>query len=386
MASSKMPLKRKREDAAPVADELEIDLSLPEPLSKKAARKAKRPKKAAEPVKGVPAAVVDDDADPTPKREDDEEDKKPPGRSAFAIWIGNLPWTATKPALRSFLREQAGVPDDAITRLHMPAPAAAAPSPSPSARGGGERPVNRGFAYVDFATAAHQRAALAASERALGGRRVLIKDARSFEGRPAPAAPSAADGGAGVGGAVAGSRDKPPSKRVFVGNLAFDVTKDDLERHFSQCGELADVFLATFEDSGKCKGFGWVTFAEVGGAVAAVRGWILREQDEEERREGKEGKKLKPRKWTVNKLAGRVLRCEFAEDPALRYRKRFGKKKEGAPVEEEDAAAGGAPLPPAIKGEPAEGGARSESAARKKQTSAHERRRAKRKTEQLAQT
>ena len=367
MASSKLPLKRKREDAARAADELEIDLCLPEPLSKKAARKAKRPKKAAEPVKSAPAAVADDDADPTPKKEDDDEEaKKPPGRSAFAIWIGNLPWTATKPALRSFLREQAGVPDDAITRLHMPAPAAAAaPSPSPSAHGGGERPVNRGFAYVDFATAAHQRAALAASERALGGRRVLIKDARSSRGGRTPAASSAsavaaaADGGAGAGGAVAGSRDKPPSKRVFVGNLAFDVTKDDLERHFSQCGELADVFLATFEDSGKCKGFGWVTFAEVGGAAAAVRGWILREQDEqdeEEQREVKEGKKRKPRKWTVNKLAGRVLRCEFAEDPALRYRKRFGKKKEDAPVEEEDAAAGAVPLPPAIKGEPAEGG------------------------------
>jgi hypothetical protein len=375
MASSPTPLKRKRDDAAPPADELEIDLSLPEPLSKKAARKAKRPKKAADPTKGTlpPTAAADDDSDPSAKDDGDGEDeRKLPRRSEHAIWIGNLPWTATKLALRSFLREQAGVPESAITRLHMPAP-----DPSPSARKGEERPVNKGFAYVDLSTAAHQRAALAASERALGGRRVLIKDARSFEGRPEPAAPSSAADGAGAGkaAAAAGSRDKPPSRRVFVGNLAFDVTRDDLERHFSQCGELADVFLATFEDSGKCKGFGWVTFAEVAGAVAAVRGWILREQDDDG-----EGKKRKPRRWTVNKLAGRVLRCEFAEDPALRYRKRFGKKKEGAAgVPEEEA-------PPAVEEVSAGDGAGGGPAARKKQTSAHERRRAKRKAELVAQT
>lgn len=367
MASSEPPLKRKRDD------ELEIDLSLPEPLSKKAARKAKRPKKLADPTKPTTTSVPADD-DPAAAFQDEQEPEaaaaEPPRRSDFAIWIGNLPWSATKLALRSFLREQAGVPETAITRLHMPAPD---PVPSSSARRGDEKPVNKGFAYVDFSTEAHQRAAIAASEKALGGRRVLIKDARSFEGRPepAPAADEAAAGGGAVGkpAAAPGSRDKPPSKRVFVGNLAFDVTKDDLERHFSQCGELADVFLATFEDSGKCKGFGWITFAEIGGAVAAVRGWILREQEPEEGADG-ELEKRKPRKWTVNKLAGRLLRCEFAEDPGLRYNKRFRKKY---PVKEEEA------VVPAIvehvKIEPRPDGGR------KKQTSAHERRRAKRKAE-----
>ncbi len=97
-----------------------------------------------------------------------------------------------------------------------------------------------------------------------------------------------------------------------------------------------------------------------------------------------EGKRRKPRKWTVNKLAGRVLRCEFAEDPALRYRKRFGKKREGGGGDGGGAAAEAVPLPVPVEDAPPEiDDARPAPAARKKQSSAHERRRAKRKTEQV---
>jgi len=110
---------------------------------------------------------------------------------------------------------------------------------------------------------------------------------------------------------------------------------------------------------------------------------ILREQEDEG--EAREGKKRKPRKWTVNKLAGRLLRCEFAEDPALRYRKRFGKKREGADEAGDDAAAESVPLPVSVEDGPPKIDSRPAPASRKKQSSAHERRRAKRKTEQ-AQT
>lgn len=103
------------------------------------------------------------------------------------------------------------------------------------------------------------------------------------------------------------------------------------------------MHVATFEDSGKCRGYGWVRFAEVEGSVGAVRGFVYvdRRADEakgEEEKEDGEAKKdggggvggVKKRKWFLNRLQGRELRCEFAEDAQTRYRKRFGKGSSGA--------------------------------------------------------
>jgi hypothetical protein len=119
--------------------------------------------------------------------------------------------------------------------------------------------------------------------------------------------------------------------------------------------------MATFEDTGKCKGFAWVTFAELDAAKAAVTGWTyksIEEDDEESEAEndsdddGKGGeiasgsasmklkKQQKKRKWFVNKLKGRALRCEFAEDATSRYKKRFGKDAT-ANLQDGDVDAGG---------------------------------------------
>ena len=190
---------------------------------------------------------------------------------------------------------------------------------------------------MDFATSSAQRHALDLSETLLSGRKVLIKDAKSFEGRPEPKKDS--------NGFKEGGKEghNPPNKRIFVGNLEFDTTEDELRQHFSRCGEITSVFVATFEDSGNCKGYAWVTFSEVEEAERAVRGWVEiqadknGEDDEESdadnggnslKRSRKNGKKeKKPRKWWVNRLKGRTLRMEFAEDQTVRYQKRFGKGK-----------------------------------------------------------
>ena len=168
-----------------------------------------------------------------------------------------------------------------------------------------------------------------------------MKNAASFAGRPVAGGSKGGneepDGSSGV--------QKPVGKRVFVGNLAFDVTREDLERHYTQCGRVVDVHVATFEDSGKCKGFGWVTFDSVEAGEAAARGYVWKEQDDdgsEEEDEENRAKKRKPIKWWVNRLNGRDLRVEFAEDASFRYRKRFGgeaknNKKQSERSEKEDA-------------------------------------------------
>lgn len=253
---------------------------------------------------------------PADPKEDRIENQASAKRSEYGIWIGNLPWSATKDSLRQFLTTNTNIADGKITRIHIPM--------SIDSKGSAAR-KNKGFAYVDLSTQAALAEALDLSEALVGGRRVLIKDAKSFEGRPKKSQDeldSSVDSG------------KPPSRRIFIGNLDFDTTKDDVEGHFSQCGKVLGVQVATFEDSGKCKGYGWVDFESIEASQAAVRGWVNMEQKPEDSDQGESEQdqaKLKPmknrtqRKWWVNKLHGRQLRTEFGEDKAVRYKKRFGK-------------------------------------------------------------
>ena len=314
--------KRKREEVS--TEEIEVDVTAPAPPSKKALRKAKKsktapaaPKKESESVAVTERSISDEDASANASAL--------PKRSEYGIWIGNLPWTTTKADLRSFVTKDTEISEDLITRLHMPAPSKTIVANSRQRI----KPQNKGFAYVDFSTQAALREALALSEKLLTGRRVLIKESKSFEGRPEKAKEqenTIMNGG------------NPPSKRVFVGNLAFETTKQDLEEQFSKCGEVLDVQIATFEDTGKCKGYAWIEFADLEAGEAAVRGWVdfeltadSQNEDEEitealaEEGDLKPKKKPKLRKWWINRLHGRPLKLEFAEAKDVRYRKRFGR-------------------------------------------------------------
>ena len=338
--SSPPPKKRKHEDAF---DELEVNLQAPEPPSKKALRKAKKGKDPSKNLPNPPLILNDDDRRSTPPGADSHHTNlessispRPAStsgprnikeRSQYGVWIGNLSFTTTKEDLTSFFTTKASIVEEEIMRIHLPKPSRGSQQ---SPRAPSNKAQNRGFAYVDFTTSVAQKAALRLSETLLTGRKVLIKDAQSFEGRPQKSAKDEVMNGSGAG-------SKPPNKRIFVGNLDFDTTEDDLRRQFNRCGEIMDVFMATFEDSGFCKGFGLVTFREVEEAARAVRGWVdLRQEDEkdadQDERESTKGdtrkRPNKSRKWWVNRLKGRDLRVEFAEDSSTRYRKRFGKDRD----------------------------------------------------------
>ena len=303
-------------------DELEIDISAPEPPSKKALRKAK--KKAAENVSSeVPDETKTDEANAGVPNTDTEATSTE-RRSEYGIWIGNLAFSVTKDDLRRFLTGNCSFTDASITRIHLPRAAA---------KNG--RPQNKGFAYVDLSTRKAAEEALGLSEHLLTGRRVLIKDAKNFEGRPE----KQEEEGQTTNSSTATGH--PPSKRIFVGNLGFDTTKEFLEEHLSKCGTVTNVHVATFQDTGKCKGYGWVEFEDLGGAEAAVRGFVTVEEEEEEEAEDEaeadseaEGqnrnqpKQRRQKKIWVNQLLGRRMRMEFAEDATTRYKKRFGKERE----------------------------------------------------------
>lgn len=359
---SKKSKKRKNDP-----EEIEVDLSLPEPPSKKAKRLLKKGKP-------LPAKKNSDDEASDKEGGGDEKDKdgKKKERSPYGVWIGNLRFSVTKHDLRDWLVENSGgsITADHITRIKLPS---SRPKGARKAEGGASEPFeNKGYAYVDFSAYDATIAAIALSETEWHRRKLLIKDAKSFEGRPAKPKPDADASNAGAVGAAAAEASpeqlKSTTKKIFVGNLSFQTTEDDLHELFGTCGEIEWLKVAQFEDSGKCKGYAWVKFKEAEAADWAVKGFVKIKEveeteedfmdvdDKEEEGQGgdgeaeegegkgddgddenqkkkttkkakpqKEERRVKTRKWWVNTLHGRRLKIEAAEDDQTRYKKRYGK-------------------------------------------------------------
>ena len=66
--------------------------------------------------------------------------------------------------------------------------------------------------------------------------------------------------------------------RLFVGSLSWDTTEEALHTLFSQYGEVTDVVILSDRDTGRSRGFGFVTFSdrkEGTRAVEQLDGWEL---------------------------------------------------------------------------------------------------------------
>ena len=65
---------------------------------------------------------------------------------------------------------------------------------------------------------------------------------------------------------------------LYIGNLAYDVTENDLRNAFSQFGEVSSVKIITDKFSGRNKGFGFVEMpdnSEADQAIKALNGKVL---------------------------------------------------------------------------------------------------------------
>ena len=58
--------------------------------------------------------------------------------------------------------------------------------------------------------------------------------------------------------------------KLFVGSLPWSIDNNSLRDLFAQFGEITDVFVVTDRDSGRSKGFGFVTFANEEDAQKAL--------------------------------------------------------------------------------------------------------------------
>ena len=58
--------------------------------------------------------------------------------------------------------------------------------------------------------------------------------------------------------------------KLFVGSLPWSINSDGLKELFSQYGEITDVAVISDRDTGRSKGFGFVTFASEESAQKAL--------------------------------------------------------------------------------------------------------------------
>jgi RNA recognition motif-containing protein len=60
-------------------------------------------------------------------------------------------------------------------------------------------------------------------------------------------------------------------KKLFVGGLSWGTTDTGLKEAFGRFGEVTEAKVVTDRDTGRSRGFGFVTFANDGDAANAIR-------------------------------------------------------------------------------------------------------------------
>ena len=60
--------------------------------------------------------------------------------------------------------------------------------------------------------------------------------------------------------------------KIYVGNLPYEVTEEELRQEFGTFGEVTSVNIITDRYSGRPKGFGFVEIATVSAGQAAIAG------------------------------------------------------------------------------------------------------------------
>jgi cold-inducible RNA-binding protein len=89
--------------------------------------------------------------------------------------------------------------------------------------------------------------------------------------------------------------------KLYVGNLSFDTTENDLQDLFEQHGKVTDVALINDRATGRSRGFGFVTMSTAAEGTAAMDAF--------------NGKQVQGRALTVNEAKAREERPrQFAGD------------------------------------------------------------------------
>ncbi len=60
------------------------------------------------------------------------------------------------------------------------------------------------------------------------------------------------------------------NNKLFVGSLPWSISSEKLQELFAQYGEITEAIVITDRDTGRSKGFGFITFAQEADAKKAL--------------------------------------------------------------------------------------------------------------------
>jgi len=69
------------------------------------------------------------------------------------------------------------------------------------------------------------------------------------------------------------------SNKVYVGNLSYNTTHDSLLQAFSRSGAVTEAIVMTDRETGRSRGFGFVSFSSEDQALKAIQDWNNQELD-----------------------------------------------------------------------------------------------------------
>ncbi|CAM9807472.1 unnamed protein product [Chrysoparadoxa australica] len=165
----------------------------------------------------------------------------------FAVYVGNLPWATTDADLASLFAQYE--PYDAHVKTNMSG-------------------LSRGFAILRFADPEMGQRAIAEMDNHIIEERPIQVRVDRETGRPS----GGSGGGARAEGAGGSGLDEDIiTDTIFVGNLAWGATDEDLIAHFSQEGQITSAQVQ-LGPSGRSKGWALVKFANPEDAARAVDG------------------------------------------------------------------------------------------------------------------
>ena len=121
---------------------------------------------------------------------------------------------------------------------------------------------SRGFGFVTYKDPERLEDCLSAGPHRLDGATVELKRAtpRDDEKR------GGKGGRSGKGGRFDDDEENDPEslsmRKLFIGGLNYSTTEEEMREHFEQFGTLEDCVVMKFNDSGRSRGFGFVTYTE----------------------------------------------------------------------------------------------------------------------------
>lgn len=79
--------------------------------------------------------------------------------------------------------------------------------------------------------------------------------------------------------AAFGDKKSDPADTLFIGNLPFSASEDQIYEIFAEYGDVQSVRLPTDRESGAPKGFGYVTMGDISQATKALETMTSKQQE-----------------------------------------------------------------------------------------------------------